>query len=97
MVTNLKLSDLSETARNCAIVALMLDSGLRQGEVCDLLTENIYFHKAMLKVRGKGDKERIVPLGKIAMLYMKNIQNYALSIVNTFSCPAVGKLLLVIL
>jgi site-specific recombinase XerD len=59
------------TARNCAIVALMLDSGLRQGEVCDLLTENIYFHKAMLKVRGKGDKERIVPLGKIAMLYMK--------------------------
>ena len=58
------------TVRNCAMVALMLDSGLRQGEICDLLTRNIYFNKSMLKVCGKGDKERIVPLGKIASFYM---------------------------
>mgnify|MGYP000895871036 FL=1 len=63
------------TARNCAMVALMLDSGLRQGEVCDLLTKNIFFNKAMLKVCGKGDKERIVPLGKIAMFYMNEYYN----------------------
>ncbi len=59
------------TARNCAMVALMLDSGLRQGEGCDLLTDNIFFNKSMLKVCGKGDKERIVPLGNIATYYMK--------------------------
>lgn len=58
------------TARNCAMVALMLDSGLRQGEVCDLKTSNIFFNKSMLKVCGKGDKERIVPFGKISMYYM---------------------------
>ncbi len=63
------------TARNCAMVALMLDSGLRQGEVCDLLTVNVYFDKSLLKVCGKGDKERIVPLGKIATYYMMQYKN----------------------
>jgi len=59
------------TARNRAIIALMLDSGLRQGEVCDLLRNNIFFDKYMLKVCGKGDKERFVPLGKISLYYLK--------------------------
>lgn len=58
------------TARNRAMIALMLDSGLRRGEVCDLLTKNIYFQKSFMKVRGKGDKERFVPLGRLASQYM---------------------------
>lgn len=59
------------TARNRAMIAVMLDSGLRQGEVCDLLTCNVWFEKSMLKVCGKGDKERFIPLGGIASKYMQ--------------------------
>ncbi len=70
------------TARNRAMIAVMLDSGLRQGEVCGLLTCNVQFGKSMLKVCGKGDKERFVPLGGIASKYM---QEY------TKLCPYTGK------
>lgn len=59
------------TARNRAMIALMLDSGLRRGEVCDLLTKNVNFKKSLLKVCGKGDKERFVPLGNLAANYMQ--------------------------
>lgn len=58
------------TARNCAMVALMLDSGLRQNEVCMLRTEDIYWQSGTLKVLGKGDKERIVPFGSLSKKYM---------------------------
>ena len=59
------------TARNCAMVALMLDSGLRQGEVCSLRTSDIFFNDMRIKVCGKGGKERIVPLGNFSLHYMR--------------------------
>lgn len=62
-------------ARNRAMIALMLDSGIRQGEVCNLEMENVHFDNSRMKVCGKGNKERFVPLGQfsIAMLrkYLK--------------------------
>ncbi len=54
------------SARNRAIVALMLDSGIRQGEVCGLLRENMDYDRMMFKVTGKGAKDRLVPLGMFA-------------------------------
>lgn len=54
------------TARNCAIIALMLDSGLRQAEVCTLQKRNIHPEQMTMKVIGKGAKERLVPLGSMA-------------------------------
>ncbi len=54
------------TARNRAIVALMLDSGIRQGEVCTLLSCNVDFAGNRFKVIGKGAKERYVPLGEFS-------------------------------
>lgn len=59
------------TSRNRCIVALMLDSGLRQNEVCTLLVNNIQFENKMIKVCGKGSKERMVPIGKITIYYLK--------------------------
>lgn len=53
-------------ARNAAMVSLMLDSGIRQCEVCGLLRENMDFYGGRMKVLGKGAKERIVPLGKLS-------------------------------
>jgi site-specific recombinase XerD len=57
-------------ARNRAMVALMLDSGIRQGELCHLLKRDISFTEHRMKVHGKGDKERFVPLGSLASKYL---------------------------
>lgn len=58
------------TARNCAMVALMLDSGLRQNEVCTIQTNDIFWNGSTIKVLGKGNKERIVPFGQFSRHYM---------------------------
>ena len=50
-------------SRNKAIIALMLDSGLRQSEIVGLTLDNIDFAQARIKVTGKGAKDRFVPLG----------------------------------
>lgn len=49
--------------RNKCIVALMLDSGLRRGEILRLNVGDVDFRNKMLLVRGKGCKQRLVPLG----------------------------------
>lgn len=51
------------TCRNRLIIALMYDSGLRQNEICTMKRAWISLDVRRLKVRGKGDKERTVPLG----------------------------------
>lgn len=56
--------------RNCAMVALMLDSGLRQNEVCTLQSNDIEWQRGTLKVLGKGSKERVVPFGNLSRHYM---------------------------
>lgn len=58
------------TMRNRAIVALMLDSGLRQCEVCGLLHENVDKERQLMKVTGKGAKDRIVPVGKMSLQFL---------------------------
>ena len=59
------------TARNKAMIALMLDSGLRQGELYSLKTYNLFFDECRIKVCGKGNKERIVPLGNMTQRLIK--------------------------
>lgn len=58
-------------ARNRAMIALMLDSGIRQGEVCALEVKNVFFDSGRMKVCGKGNKERFVPMGQFSMRALK--------------------------
>lgn len=51
------------TARNNAIIGLMLDSGIRQCELCSLKKKDIDNSRMVIKVTGKGAKERLVPFG----------------------------------
>ena len=44
------------------IIALMLDSGIRQKEVCELQKADIDKERMLMKVTGKGAKDRLVPL-----------------------------------
>lgn len=60
------------TARNKSIMALMLDSGLRQNEVCTLDKKGLDFDRSVLQVTGKGSKERLVPLGYISKMLLQD-------------------------
>lgn len=57
--------------RNKLIIALMLYSGLRANEVVTLKTNNIFFDSGLIKVLGKGNKERIVPVGDFTLELLK--------------------------
>lgn len=54
-------------ARDRAILELLYSSGLRVGELAGLNVEDINVREALVKARGKGKKERIVPIGSKAM------------------------------
>ena len=52
--------------RDHAILELLYAGGLRVGEVCGLRVADVQLDVQRAQVRGKGDKERIVPLGALA-------------------------------
>lgn len=49
--------------RNLCICALMFDSGLRRHEIVSLQSEQVHLEDKYLIVNGKGNKQRIVPIG----------------------------------
>ena len=71
--TLLNAIDLSspEGARNRAMLEVLYSSGLRVSELVDLKIANVYFDIGFLKVVGKGNKERLVPIGSDAMKYTR--------------------------
>src|ERR1700723_947870 len=53
--------------RDHAILELLYAGGLRVGEICALRVEDVHLDQGRAQVRGKGDKERIVPFGRSAV------------------------------
>jgi integrase/recombinase XerD len=53
--------------RDHAILEMLYAGGLRVGEICALRVEDVHLDQGRAQVRGKGDKERIVPLGRSAV------------------------------
>jgi integrase/recombinase XerC/integrase/recombinase XerD len=51
-------------ARGYAAIWTFLDCGLRAAELCNLKTEDAHLEQGYLKVLGKGNKERLVPIGQ---------------------------------
>ena len=59
--------------RDLAIFELLYSCGLRVTELCDLKISHILWDSDMIRILGKGDRERFVPLGPIAK---ENLTNY---------------------
>lgn len=60
----------SQALRNKAIIYLLLDTGLRSSELCDLRLKDTDKRNLRLKVFGKGSKERIVPFSSSTSLHL---------------------------
>jgi integrase/recombinase XerD len=59
-----------EGTRNKAIVETMYSCGLRVSEVVNLKLSQLYLDVGFIRVIGKGDKERLVPIGSSAIKYI---------------------------
>jgi len=65
----------AEGERNRAILETMYSCGLRVTEVVNLRISALYPDLGFIKVTGKGDKERLVPIGKTALKYISIYRN----------------------
>lgn len=75
----LKVIDTSTTTgkRDQAMIELFYSTGVRVNEMTLLKVEDIELDNAVMKVFGKGKKERIVPIGKSAL---RHLQTYLLAV-----------------
>lgn len=67
--------------RNKAILETLYACGLRVSELINLKISNIYFKEEFIRVIGKGDKERLVPISRKALkqikIYIDNVRIHA--------------------
>lgn len=59
-----------EGPRNRAIIEVLYSSGLRVSELTNLGLFQVYWDEGFLRVIGKGNKERLVPIGQSALKYL---------------------------
>ena len=62
--------------RDKAILETLYGCGLRVSEAVDLKISGLYLDEGFIKVRGKGDKERLVPIGEPASDAIVNYMEY---------------------
>ena len=70
ILTGIDLS-LSNGQRNRAIIETLYGSGLRVSELVNLTLSDIFFKEDIIRVTGKGDKQRLVPLGSYSKKYIE--------------------------
>jgi integrase/recombinase XerD len=63
---------LPEGIRNRAMLELLYSSGLRVSELVNLKLNDVFFDVGFLRVIGKGNKERLVPVGRDALKFLKS-------------------------
>ena len=68
------------------MIEMLYSSGLRVSELVELKKSQIFTEVGFLKVVGKGNKERLVPIGKAALHYLKLYDEH----VRTHQTPGKG-------
>jgi len=83
---NIKLSN-SFDYRNKAMIELMYSSGLRVSELISLELQDVNLNMGTVRCFGKGNKERIIPIGDVALEYLEfYINEYRDSMKKGYLC-----------
>lgn len=79
LIASIDLSS-KQGERNRAIIETLYSCGLRVSELINLQLSNVNFKEGYLKVVGKGNKERLAPMGgraiKYLSIYINQVRNY---------------------
>lgn len=71
-----------EGVRNKALIETMYSCGLRVSEAVELKISQLYLDVGFVRVVGKGDKERLIPIGRDAVkyinIYRENVRSHIL-------------------
>ncbi|MBI1269862.1 tyrosine recombinase [bacterium] len=70
-----RIMDTAESARDKAILELLYACGLRVSELIGLDVEDLSLNQSYLKCLGKGNKERVIPIGDTALLALSKYLN----------------------
>ncbi len=62
--------------RDKAIIEMLYACGLRVSELCELRTNQIFLEDEMIRIMGKGSKERLLPIGGLAKKYLEDYLLY---------------------
>jgi integrase/recombinase XerD len=63
--------------RDRSLFELVYSCGLRVSEAVDLTMDRVFLSEAVLRITGKGDKERLVPVGEVAERWLKRYMREA--------------------
>jgi integrase/recombinase XerC len=87
METLMEMPDITkfEGLRDRSILELFYASGIRRAELIDLKLSDLMFNQGLIRVMGKGEKERVVPIGGYAREMLKKY----LAIRNLYALPEV--------
>jgi integrase/recombinase XerC len=72
MATRVAEEDGPISKRDCAMLEILYASGARVSELCGLDLEDIDYQRQTIRVLGKGNKERSIPIGNPAMRALEN-------------------------
>ena len=76
--------------RNKAMLELIYGTGLRVSELVNLTLNNIDFTNCIIRILGKGNKERIIPLGEYSMYYLNLYMDVRHSLLKKNICDALS-------
>lgn len=65
-----------EGTRNYAVIETLYSCGLRVSELVNLKFSDLFFKEGFIRVRGKGNKQRLVPISEIAIQKIENYLHY---------------------
>ncbi|MCK5051146.1 MAG: tyrosine recombinase [Candidatus Cloacimonetes bacterium] len=68
--------------RNKAMLELMYATGIRISETIDLSMHDVYWDDKLVRVMGKGGKQRVVPIAQVSMNYLKEYFDSARSLLR---------------
>lgn len=71
--------------RTKAMLEVMYGTGLRVSELVNLTLNNIDFTNSIIRIVGKGNKERIIPIGEYSMFYLKKYMEVRSSLLKSYT------------